>query len=1080
MKKQVLFVLILCLVFICIVTACTKSDGDTDDSTAPSPETVMYTVTFKTNGGSSVASVRVQKGERITAPTQPTRTQYIFSGWYKDSSFTNVWDFDSDIVNSDVTLYAKWKPSEVCINSVNNATIVGTDITMILDDENINEIDMNNKVVLNDSKFTWKLYYDVLGQMEIPTKLATTKEGTLENGSNIFYIVVTNENGTKTKSYTLDIYKKYEVTVKVYGINDHVLDTFTAITLDTMPTPAVSLDGYTISDWISTDAKPGEKISKDAPLIISLTALCNPNSYNVSFSANGGSIETDTQNVEYASAVKLPVPEKTGYSFIGWYFGSECISDKNGNCIWSIAKNVNLKAVYRANRYSVTVQSDNSEAGSVTATGSADSVQLMFDVNGREDVAAPDYQIITSQNKMTEPSALSLNGYLFKGWYDSADCNNRFDFTQNLIHDTTVYADWYKLPGNNQAGYYTMYQNGGEVSVVTDENVQYIYFMPTTMGEYEFYYKNSASSSSRAARIRIYDATNSKCIKDSTAVSSTSYEKFTFDATVGNIYYVSVDKYSASSTLTCYLTTEKPEEYGKFDNPDDVATSEYGRNVTMTARSNNGYVFVGWYDGETKLSDELSCSISVSADNKVYVAKWIQDPITLEANMSQAGTISKEGGAIVGKDVTVTAKTNVGYTFVGWYDGEAKLSDELSYTFTTPMESKTYTAKWCKVSIKKNIDEAGSINSLDSVYFVGEEVTVIATKNIGYVFVGWYDGETKLTDELSYTFTMPAENKLYTATYVLCVEHALDEKCVCTLCGAEIHNGYSRFGDVIYFGTYPKSEVTDSTLKSTLTELAGTLPTSSWSANWREYSYRASGNSKSFMWYIDVTNEGEKYRGVYFTSYRPFNLEYSSSESNSYQDDNGYYTYKVYWFKYEPIKWQIIDNSDGKAFLFADIALDSQAYHSLSNNYANSTIREWLNGTFYNVAFNDIQKELIQTTTVVNSSWSTGFSSNPYACSNTSDKVFLLSYREAESLTSDKARTRKSTDYAKSQGCRQASASIYGNGAAGNSLWWLRSPYNDQKTHTRGLSTYGDTYYSVTFEITGTYYGVVPALWITL
>lgn len=495
MKKRVMFVLILCLVLVCTVTACAKEDDNPDDSGDIIPEVEMCTVTFDSNGGSDVASMQVAKGERITAPTQPTRKQYVFNGWYKDALFANVWDFDSDVVNNNITLYAKWKQEEVRINSVSNASIVETEITMILEDEEIDEVDMNDKVVLNDSKATWKLYYDKLGQMEIPTKLATTKAGSLEPGSNIFYIVVTNENGTQTKNYTLDIYKKYEVSVVVYGVNDIIaLDTITATTLETMPTPDVEIEGYTITGWDSTDAKPGEKISKNAPLVISLTAICTPNTYEVSLLPDGGKISTDEMNVEFDSAVSLPVPEQTGYSFIGWYYGSERISDRNGSAVWTISDDVALKAKYRANRYSVTALTNNSEAGTVTANGSADSVQLTFDVNGRDGVSAPEYQTITSLFAMTEPQALIADGYLFKGWYDSASCNNRFDFTKNLVRDTIVYAGLYKLPGNKADGYYTMYQNGSEVSVVTSEEVQYIYFAPTVSGEYEFYNKKSCPS----------------------------------------------------------------------------------------------------------------------------------------------------------------------------------------------------------------------------------------------------------------------------------------------------------------------------------------------------------------------------------------------------------------------------------------------------------------------------------------------------------------------------------------------------------------------------------------------------------
>ena len=67
------------------------------------------TVTFESNGGSSVASITPIRGEFITAPPPPTKAGYDFSGWYKESDLTTPWNFASDkIGSSDITLYAKW------------------------------------------------------------------------------------------------------------------------------------------------------------------------------------------------------------------------------------------------------------------------------------------------------------------------------------------------------------------------------------------------------------------------------------------------------------------------------------------------------------------------------------------------------------------------------------------------------------------------------------------------------------------------------------------------------------------------------------------------------------------------------------------------------------------------------------------------------------------------------------------------------------------------------------------------------------------------------------------------------------
>ena len=72
-------------------------------------EEKIFTVTFNTNGGNTVASKNVREGEKVTEPSIPTRNGYRFDGWFKDNTAsTSVWNFSNDVVTANVTLYAKW------------------------------------------------------------------------------------------------------------------------------------------------------------------------------------------------------------------------------------------------------------------------------------------------------------------------------------------------------------------------------------------------------------------------------------------------------------------------------------------------------------------------------------------------------------------------------------------------------------------------------------------------------------------------------------------------------------------------------------------------------------------------------------------------------------------------------------------------------------------------------------------------------------------------------------------------------------------------------------------------------------
>ncbi len=69
---------------------------------------VYYTVTFETNGGSDVGSVEVLNGKTVGEPAKPTRTNYQFIAWCKDSGLTEVFDFENEKITQNITIYAKW------------------------------------------------------------------------------------------------------------------------------------------------------------------------------------------------------------------------------------------------------------------------------------------------------------------------------------------------------------------------------------------------------------------------------------------------------------------------------------------------------------------------------------------------------------------------------------------------------------------------------------------------------------------------------------------------------------------------------------------------------------------------------------------------------------------------------------------------------------------------------------------------------------------------------------------------------------------------------------------------------------
>ncbi|MBR2467343.1 MAG: hypothetical protein IKB38_10500 [Clostridia bacterium] len=290
---------------------------------------------------------------------------------------------------------------------------------------------------------------------------------------------------------------------------------------------------------------------------------------------------------------------------------------------------------------------------------------------------------------------------------------------------------------------------------------------------------------------------------------------------------------------------------------------------------------------------------------------------------------------------------------------------------------------------------------------------------------------------------------------------------------------YVREGNKILFGTYPQTRITDFPIINALYNKAGGEPKSENSGDWISYGYYIRGIAADYMWYIDIEHEGELYRGVFFSSYRPFLPDppsHVSEKSSTYQDDSKYTKNAIYWFRHDPISWTVLSEENGVAFILCDMIIDAQEFDykngSYLNNYAESTIRAWLNETFMNTAFSELEQAIIETTLVDNSAASSEDPNNPYACENTYDKIFLASFAEvtnsgygfSEAYTHDAARKKKMSEYARSQGA-------YG-------WWWLRSPY-DKEYYARQVSDTGFIN-KIGDGVHFNHVGIVPALRIRL
>ena len=233
---------------------------------------------------------------------------------------------------------------------------------------------------------------------------------------------------------------------------------------------------------------------------------------------------------------------------------------------------------------------------------------------------------------------------------------------------------------------------------------------------------------------------------------------------------------------------------------------------------------------------------------------------------------------------------------------------------------------------------------------------------------------------------------------------------------ADKSGAYSA-GDIIEYGTYPQSRVEGTDDLNEAAEIA----------TWKSYNYYYgngvyyNGNmaANDFAEFADFVLEGVKYRAVRFTQFRPYLTGNITGESFSYVDNNGYSLNTVYFFKYEPVQWIVLDPSTG--FVVSTKHIDSQAFSNylvkvgadmygadeyFANDYSHSSIKPWLNDDFYNTAFTDYQKSNIN-------------------ADNDLGGIYLLSTEEIENNTMPDY---VGTDYAECQG-------LHNYGAIGCCRW---------------------------------------------
>ncbi len=402
-------------------------------------DVLNYTVRFDLNGktGTSPATQSLPKGYKVVKPADPEIKGYKLEGWYTEPKCYYAWNFNTDTVTKDVTLYAKWTPITYTVRyDKNKPSSTSGEVEGTMPDQ-ILTYDKEEKLRALDYTLAGYTFKEYNTKAEgSGTSYYTGQFTYVKNLTTIDDAVVTLYTQWEPNKYSVMYWgnKPADATGTVTGFMTNSFHTFD--TTGNLTSNSYSLDGYTFIGWSqfpgesSVEFSDGQSVKNIGGYsyngeVMDLYAQWKQNGMNyVSFNLNGhGSVTPPGQTIDTGGKVSRPPldPEETGYLFKGWYTEPACINEYD---------------------FSLPVTSD----FTLYAKWVYEEYTADFNLNGH---GAPIVsQTIPKGGTVTRPADPTEAGYTFDGWYTDSDCPDeaKYVFASKVIEDFTLYAKWVK-PG---------------------------------------------------------------------------------------------------------------------------------------------------------------------------------------------------------------------------------------------------------------------------------------------------------------------------------------------------------------------------------------------------------------------------------------------------------------------------------------------------------------------------------------------------------------------------------------------------------------------------------------------------------
>lgn len=481
--------------------------------------------------------------------------------------------------------------------------------------------------------------------------------------------------------------------------------------------------------------------------------------FNVIFNANGGKIDgKDTKTITGTVDQKINRPNdpiRQDHTFTGWY------KDDATTTLWNFDTDI-IK-------------------GATTLFAGWEQNIVEYDVTFVHNYVGAANTTKTTENGLITYIPLRA-GYYFNGWWYSDGqtvdgsyiLSEKFDTSKRVTQSgLKLYAEW--------------------VAQRTDDSQLY---SPSVSIAEDGVFGWAEISNAQSYKVEVYSGIN-KVAEQSLTVTSWTFPN---NMTAG-YYTVKIRANGDGETTVNSAWTEKYYSHRmlgyvdlRFNNATSIMTWDTVKNATAyEVRINGGLITTityTTYDLSDLDAGEYTVTVTPTREGWVSISqteysvnkKRLKTPsMTITENTDNTYTISwvavvhadtyrikhhdtfiavSETSYTIANDSAIYDANGVGEFTVCAYDSNADY-------FISGDSGRVSVKKMYSVTLDRSDNAAGAVSSAKYNYKVGDSVTISASSNRGYTWLGWYDGGNELTNALNYTFTMPSENKVFTAKWEL-------------------------------------------------------------------------------------------------------------------------------------------------------------------------------------------------------------------------------------------------------------------------------------------------------------------------